>query len=130
MDIRELKDRVVDGGKRVFGKIKVVGEKVVNETKDGIRWAVENPEKAAAIAGTGAALIGGANKIIRSINRNVTLRQTEKEKRTRVYDHSLNAYVYTKKPLTKEQIEFIHRERRRTGKKVSEIMAEMDILRR
>ena len=130
MDIRELKDRVVDGGKRVFGKIKVVGEKVVNETKDGIKWIIENPEKAAAIAGTGAALIGGANKIIRSINRNVTLRQTEKEKRTRVYDHSLNAYVYTKKPLTKEQIEFIHKERRRTGKKVSEIMAEMDILRR
>ena len=130
MDIRELKDRVVNGGKRVFGKIKVVGEKVVNETKDGIKWIIENPEKAAAIAGTGAALIGGANKIIRSINRNVALRQTEKEKRTRVYDHSLNAYVYTKKPLTKEQIEFIHKERRRTGKKVSEIMAEMDILRR
>ena len=43
MDIRELKDRVVDGGKRVFGKIKVVGEKVVNETKDGIKWIIENP---------------------------------------------------------------------------------------
>ena len=119
MNIQEMKDRIVDGSKRFVAK-----------AKDVVHWVMENPEKAAAVAGAGAALFGGANKVIRNVNRNVTQRQAEREKRTRIYDHSLNAYIYTKKPLTSEQIEFIHKERRRTGKKVSEILAEMNLLRR
>lgn len=119
MDIRELKNRIVDGSKRFVAK-----------AKDAVHWVMENPEKAAAVAGAGAALFGGANKVIRNVNQNITKRQAEREKRTRIYDHSLNAYIYTKKPLTSEQIEFIHKERRRTGKKVSEILAEMNLLRR
>lgn len=126
MELWRIKNKLRDAGRQVKDTAKKAGEK----TKDIAKWIIENPDKAAAIAGTGAALAGGANKVIRSINRNVTLKQVEREKRTRVYDHSLNAYVYTKKPLTKEQIEFIHKERRRTGKKVSEIMAEMNILRK
>jgi len=119
MNIQEMKDRVKDGSKKFAAKV-----------KDVLHWVMENPEKAAAVAGAGAALFGGANKVIRNVNRNVTQRQAEREKRTRIYDHSLNAYIYTKKPLTSEQIEFIHKERRRTGKKVSEILAEMNLLRR
>jgi len=126
MELWRIRNRLRDAGRQVKDTDKKAGEK----TKDIAKWIIENPDKAAAIAGTGAALAGGANKVIRSINRNVTLKQVEREKRTRVYDHSLNAYVYTKKPLTKEQIEFIHKERRRTGKKVGEIMAEMNILRK
>jgi len=126
MELWRIRNKLRDAGRQVKDTAKKAGEK----TKDIAKWIIENPDKAAAIAGTGAALAGGANKVIRSINRNVMLKQVEREKRTRVYDHSLNAYVYTKKPLTKEQIEFIHKERRRTGKKVSEIMAEMNILRK
>lgn len=130
MELWRIRNRVTDTARLVADKAKKIGKKAAEEAKNITKWIIENPDKAAAIAGTGAALAGGANKVIRSINRNITLKQVEREKRTRVYDHSLNAYVYTKKPLTKEQIEFIHKERRRTGKKVSEIMAEMDILRK
>ena len=126
----QLGDKVKETGRNVLVKTKDICRKAIGCGKDAVRWVIDNPEKAAAIAGAGAALAGGVNKVVRGVNRNVTARQIEREKRTRVYDHSLNAYVYTKKPLTKEQVEFIHRERRRTGKKVSEIMAEMDILRR
>lgn len=130
MDIRETKNRIVDKSKRLVTKVKDVGGRALSKTKDVVHWVMENPEKAAAVAGAGAALFGGANKVIRNVNQNITKRQTEREKRTRIYDHSLNAYIYTKKPLTSEQIEFIHKERRRTGKKVSEILAEMNLLRR
>ena len=130
MELWRIKNRLTDIRRRTTDTAKKIGKKTAEEVKSIAKWVMENPDKAAAIAGTGAALAGGANKVIRSYHRNVTLRKAEKEKRTRVYDHSLNAYVYTKKPLTKEQIEFIHKERRRTGKKVSEIMAEMDILRK
>ena len=130
MEVQKIGDRLREAGNKVWSTAKSIGRKTVDTVSGAAKWVMENPDKAAAIAGTGAALAGGANKVIRSVNRNVTLRQAEREKRTRVYDHSLNAYVYTKKPLTKEQIEFIHKERRRTGKKVSEIMAEMDILRK
>jgi len=130
MDVRTLKDKVTETGRKVWWKAKDIGQRAIDSGKSAVKWAIDNPDKAAAIAGAGAALAGGANKVVKSINRNVTAKQIEREKRTRVYDHSLNAYVYTKKPLSKEQIEFIHKERRRTGKKVSEIMAEMDILRR
>ena len=130
MKIDELKNKVQETGRNVLWKAKDLGRRAIDNGRSAIKWAIENPEKAAAIAGAGAALFGGANKLVRGINRNVTAKRIEREKRTRVYVHSLNAYVYTKKPLTKEQIEFIHRERRRTGKKVSEVMAEMDILRK
>ena len=130
MEVRRIGNRLHEAGRKVWNAAKNVGKKTVDTVGEAAKWVMENPEKAAAIAGTLSAIAGGANKVIRSIHRNFTLRQVEREKRTRVYDHSLNAYVYTKKPLTKEQIEFIHRERRRTGKKVSEIMAEMDILRK
>ncbi len=130
MKLAEMKDRFLETGKTALNKAKDLGIRIFDAGKGAVMWAVENPEKAAALAASGAALAGGANKVIRGVRRNVTMRQIEREKRTRVYDHSLNAYVYTKKPLTKEQIEFIHRERRKTGKKVSEVMAEMDLLRR
>ena len=130
MDVRQLTDKVTETGQKVWWKAKDIGQRAIDSGKSAVKWAIDNPDEAAAIAGAGAALAGGANKVMKSINRNVTAKQIEREKRTRVYDHSLNAYVYTKKPLSKEQIEFIHKERRRTGKKVSEIMAEMDILRR
>lgn len=126
----KLMEKVKETGRKIVFKAKDIGQKAIISGKNAAKWAVENPEKAAAIAGAGAALTGGVNKVIRSVNRNVTARRIEREKRTRVYDHSLNAYVFTKKPLEKEQIEFIHKKRRRTGKKVSEIMAEMGLLRK
>lgn len=126
MELWRIRNHLRDAGRQIKDTMEKTGEKA----KDIAKWIMENPEKAAAIAGGTVAVTKGVSKVVRSVNRNITLRQVEREKRTRVYDHSLNAYIYTKKPLTKEQIEFIHRERRRTGKKVSEIMAEMNILRR
>lgn len=126
MELWRIRNHLRDAGRQAKETVRKAGEKA----KDIAKWIMENPEKAAAIAGGTVAITKGVGKVVHSVNRNITLRQVEREKRTRVYDHSLNAYIYTKKPLTKEQIEFIHRERRRTGKKVSEIMAEMNILRR
>lgn len=126
----ELKYKVQDVCRKVTYKTKEIGSKAIDCGKNTIRWAIENPDKAAALAATTAAVTGGINKVARCVNRNVTMKRIEREKRTRIYDHSLNAYVYTKKPLSAEQVEFVNRERRRTGKRVSEILYDMDLLRR
>lgn len=111
---------------RAKNAVRDISEKV----KDGIQWVIENPEKAATLASIAAVATGGTTKLIKTVNRNVTQKAIEREKRTRIYDRSMNAYIYTKRPLTSEQINFINNERRRTGKRTSEILYEMGLLRK
>ena len=130
MDINKMKQGVYRGLEKTQLYIREGCYRAKKKVTDAGRWVLNNPDKAAAVMAAGATLAGTAGKLTRSIHRNVTMRQEIREKRTRIYDHSLNAYVYTKRPLSAEQIEFVNRERRRTGKRVSEILYEMDLLRR
>lgn len=126
MELNDLKSKAYEAGR----KLKEIGARVVDCGRGAIQWAIENPDKAAALAATTAAITGGVSKVAKCVNRNVTMRQIEKEKRTRIYDHSLNAYVYTKRPLRADEVEFVNRERRRTGKRVSEVLYDMNMLRK
>lgn len=130
MNGKELKYKIQETGRKVWWKTKDIGQKAMDCGRQTVKWAVQNPDKAAALAATTAAVTGGLNKVIRSVNRNVTMKRVEREKRTRIYDHSMNAYLYTKKPLTAEQIKFVNNERRRTGKRTAEILYDMDLLRK
>ena len=125
-----IKDKATETGRRILWKAKDVSERAAVCARNGIRWAMENPEKAAGAAAAGAALLGGANRLVRGVSRNVTARRELYDKKHRVYDHSLNAYVYTKRPLKADDIVKINNRRRETGKRVSEVLAEMDLLKR
>ena len=119
---------------KAYQKVKLyTGEaafRVKKTVKSAGKWVIENPEKAATVMTAGAILTRSANRLARGVKRTAVDRRETLERRTRIYDHSLNGYVYVKHPLSSEQIAFINNERRRTGKKVSEILYEMDLLRR
>lgn len=130
MKLDELKEKTVQSAERAIWRTKMVGRRAVIRVQNGIQWVIENPEKATALAAGGAALLGGANKVIRGVHRNVTVRRELYDKKHRVYDHSTNMYLYTKRPLKKADYDRIYAERRRTGKRVGEILSDMDLLRR
>lgn len=126
----ELKEKMNEAGRKIIEKAKNVGNVVIEKGRNGVKWVIDNPDKAAALTAFGAAVTGGANKLIRSVNRNVTVRHEMKEKRTRIYDHSMGAYLYTKRPLKAEEVAKINKVRRQTGKRTSEILEEMRLLKK
>lgn len=126
MNNSDFKEKVLQTKDRVIFKAKEVGRKVAQTTANTVKWAVENPEKIAAIAG-GAAVM---DRLIRRFHRNVTVRHEIYDRRHRVYDHSMNAYIHLKRPLRAGDIEKINEARRRTGKRVSEILMDMDLVKR
>lgn len=128
--MKDFKMKVQETGRRILYKAKDIGRTVAEKSANGIKWVIENPEKAAALTAFGAAITGGANKVIRSVHKDVTERRETKERRTRIYDHSMGAYLYTKRPLKSEEIARINRIRRETGKRTSEILEEMRLLKR
>jgi len=130
MTAKEIKDKAVDKGKQILEKAKDITDKAVEKGKNGVKWVIDNPKKAAGAMAAGAAFFGGANKLVRSVNRNVTARRELHDKKHRVYDHSLGAFVYTKRPIDSKMVDQIYAERRRTGKRVCEIMAEKGLLRK
>ena len=126
----DLKAKFVNASREAWYRAKNIAGRAAEAGRNGVRWVIENPDKAAAGAAAGAALLGGANKLVRSVNRNVTARRELNDKKHRVYDHSLGAFVYTKKPLSKRDIDQIYAERRRTGERVCEIMARKGMLKK
>lgn len=126
----ELKAKTINAGKQIWNRTKDVTVKVVEKGKDGIKWVIDNPQKAAGTAAAGVALLKGAEKLVRSVDRNVTARRELRDKKHRVYDHSLGAFVYTKRPIDSKMVDQIYAERRKTGKRVCEIMAEKGLLRK
>lgn len=130
MDGIEVKMKVQETGRKILCKVRDFGRAVANKSMEGVKWVIENPEKAAALTAFGAAITGGASKVIKGVHRDITVRQEMKERRTRIYDHSMGAYLYTKRPLKPEEVARINRIRRETGKRTSEILEEMRLLKR
>ena len=130
MTAKEIKDKAVDKGKQILEKANDITGKAVEKGKNGVKWVIDNPQKAAGAMAAGAAFFGGANKLVRSVNKNVTARRELHDKKHRVYDHSLGAFVYTKRPIDSKMVDQIYAERRRTGKRVCEIMAEKGLLKK
>ena len=130
MTAKEIKDKAVKAGKQVWDKTKDVTVRAVKKGKEGVKWVVDNPQKAAGAMAAGAAFFGGANKLVRSVNRNVTARRELHDKKYRIYDRSLGAFVYSKRPIDSKMVNQIYAERRKTGKRVCEIMAEKGLLKK
>ena len=130
MTLAELKAKTINAGRQVWRKTKDITVKVVEKGKNGVKWVIDNPQKAAGAMAAGAAFFGGANKFVRSVNRNVTARRELRDKKHRVYDHSLGAFVYTKRPIDSKMVDQIYAERWKTGKRVCEIMAEKGLLKK
>lgn len=130
MTAKEIKDRAVCKGRQIWEKTKDITVKAAEKGKNGVKWVIDNPQKAAGVMAAGAAFFGGANKLIRSVNRNITARRELHDKKHRVYDRSLGAFVYTKRPIDSKMVDQIYAERRKTGKRVCEIMAEKGLLKK
>ena len=128
MTAKEIKDRAVEIGKQIWDKTRDITVKVVEKGKDGVKWVMENPQKAAGAAAAGAAVLKGANKLMNSVNRNVTARRELHDKKYRVYDHSMNVYRYKKRPIDSKTAKRISEERKKTGKTTCEIMDELGLL--
>ena len=124
----ELKAKAVNTGRQVWTKARDITVKVVEAGKNSIKWAIENPQKAAGGMAAAAAFFGGAHKLVRSVNRKVTARRELHDKKYRVYDHSMNVYRYKKRPIDSKTAKRISEERRRTGKSTCEIMDEWGLL--
>lgn len=130
MTAKEIKDKAVCKGKQILDKTKDFAVKAVEKGKDGVKWVIDNPQKAAGAMAAGAAFFGGANKLVRSVNRNITARRELHDKKYRIYDRSLGAFVYSKRPIDSKMVNQIYAERRKTGKRVCEIMAEKGLLKK
>lgn len=112
---------------RVKNGVKKVTRTVVDKTKEGIEFVKENPQTAATLIAAGGALLGGAHKITKGIQRHVNLKQEKYNKERYIYDHSLNMYLKTKRPLKKSDYDKITT-MRKNGMKLNEALSKLDLL--
>lgn len=122
IDLNEIK---TEKDKTFGDKVKNICKEAKTKVGNGINWIKDNPKEAIGILGAGAAIFGAGAK---AFNKHVTVKQERYNKERFIYDHSLNAYLETKRKLTNNDIVRINEERRRTGKKLSEVLAEMNLL--
>ena len=90
-------------------------------------WAKDNPAEAAIACSLITAAIGGTVKVSKGLVRTHNLNKEAYNKERYVYDHSLGAYLKTKRRLTNNDIIEINR-RMPEGKKKAEVLAEMGLL--
>ena len=113
-------NRVKDG----FRKFK---RTVTDKTKEGIEFIKENPKTVMAIAATGTALLGTVHKFVKGTQKSVNLRLEKYNKERYIYDHSLNMYLKTKRPLRKADYDKITT-MRKNGMKLNEALSKLDLL--
>lgn len=130
MNGKEIGLKLKETGEKIWDKAKDIGSTAIEKGKDGIKWVIENPDKAAALTAFGAAAAGGASKVLRGIHRNVTVKREIYDRQTRFYDHSAGRFVYSKRPLKGKEMAKFDRMKRESGKKTSEILEEMGLLKR
>lgn len=126
MNLSDLKEKALQTADRVRYQAMDLGRKALYKGQSAMKWCVENPEKFGAIVGS----LAVANKLARNVRKNIVAEHEIYDKKRRIYDQSLKGYVYTKRPLSSRDIQRINEEKRRTGKRYVEILAEMDLLKR
>ena len=124
IDLEEMKLKKMTIKGRITNAFQAGKRKVI----DGIEWCKENPRDAAMLLGSATTILAGANKVIRGVNRHVTARKERYTKERFIYDHSMNAYLETKRKLTSKDIQKIDNIRRSTGKRMSEVLADLNLL--
>ena len=111
-------------------KIKQGTKWTLEKVKSTIKYVKENPQEAAAIAGAAVTITGGVSRVIRSVNRHRTIRQEKHHREREIYDRWLNMYLTTKRKLTKRDVDRINSIMRETGKRKSEVLSELNLLKR
>jgi hypothetical protein len=101
--------------------------KAVEKAKHAAQWVRENPELVGIATTVGAAAIGGAVKICKTIGRTNNLRKERYNKEWYIYDRSLGMYLHTRRPLRTKDFQTINARRQR-GEKLADILANMNIL--
>lgn len=109
-------------------KFQKVWKKVKYKAQKTWWYIKENPAEAAMIGSVITAVVGGSVRVIKGVQKKNNLKQEQFNKERYVYDHSLGAYLKTKRPLTNNDIVEINRRMRDEGKRKSEILAEMGLL--
>lgn len=123
-------ERMKIKGMTFKGKVIDVYQTAKRKTKNTIDWVRDNPKEAAAVAASATAVFAGANKMIRGLNRHITARRERYVKERFIYDRSLNAYLQTTRKLGAKDVAHINEIRRKTGKRVSEILDDMHLLKK
>ena len=70
-------------------KLKEVGRKTWEKTKEAVEFAKENPQAAALIVGAVTAVTGGVKKIARTVDNHAQRRHEQYHHDREIYDHSL-----------------------------------------
>lgn len=111
-------------------RIKVFSKKTFQKAQDAVKYVKDNPKEAMTQLGVIAAVLGGTTKVIKSVNRHNRLRQEKYHREREVYDRSLNMYVTTRRKLTKKDLDRINEIKRKTGKRTSEVLSDLNLLKR
>lgn len=114
--------------KHPVNRIKDACKKAKTKVTDTIIWVRDNPENTVAILGGATAAIKAISSIGKRLTRNAALRQEKYNKERYIYDRSLNTYVKIKRKLTQSDFVKINQMRKKTGKKVSEILSDLDLV--
>lgn len=102
------------------------------DIKIGVRqsvvWFNENKEFAVTVAIPAViAVVGGANKIAKSVDRKVDLKKEQMLKDRRVYNRSTGSYLALRRKMTaREQVEY--ERRKKNGEPIALILNEMGLL--
>ena len=93
-----------------------------------VEWFNENKEFAVTVAIPAAiAVVGGANKIAKSVDRKVDLKKEQMLKDRRVYNRSTGSYLALRRKMTaREQVEY--ERRKKNGEPIALILNEMGLL--
>lgn len=111
-------------------RVKDFGKKACKKAKETVEYVKNNPEQAMARAGAIAAILGGTTKVVQSVNRHIALKQEKHHREREVYDRSLNMYLETRRKLTKKDFDKINEIKRKTGKRTSEVLSDLGLLKR
>jgi hypothetical protein len=114
-------NRIKDGVRRIK-------DQAVEKCKAAVEYAKENPQVVALLIGGGGMIIKTIGKVTRSIDRHSKLKQETYNKERFIYDRSLNMYLKTKRPLNNKDYKRINERKKKTGRKYSEILDELDLL--
>lgn len=92
-----------------------------------LNWISYNKEALIIIIPATITVFKGTTKVIRTVSRNIALKQEKRIKDTRIYDRSMGKYIELKRALKNSDMKTIL-ERRDNGEKLSNILMDMDLI--
>ncbi len=127
MPVLDLKTMKVEG--RGFKeKVKKIGRDVKTKSVEIGRWCMDHPQETIGILTGVGVVVGGVAKVTKGAIQHHAIRMERFNKERYIYDHSLHAYLKLKRPLKSNDVTKINAIRRKTGEKLSEVLARMNLL--